>query len=45
MLTTFKHPPFQNKFDGLNQIIGKFLEKLLNELGAVRNYGPLGLML
>ncbi|MEO3404895.1 inositol monophosphatase family protein [Mucilaginibacter sp. CAU 1740] len=45
MLATFNHPPFQNKFDGLNQVIGKSVEKLLNKFGAVRNYGPLGLML
>jgi myo-inositol-1(or 4)-monophosphatase len=44
-LATFNHPPFQNKFEGLNEIIGKSIEKLLTTFGAVRNYGPLGLML
>jgi len=45
MLATFNHPPYQNKFEGLNKAIGKSLEKLLSTFGAVRNYGPLGLML
>ncbi|MDN3654210.1 inositol monophosphatase family protein [Ferruginibacter paludis] len=45
MLTSFNHPPLQNSVDGLNEKTGALIVRLLNEYGAVRNYGPCGLQI
>jgi len=45
MLAAFNHPPFSAKISGLNSRIGKSVIELLDEYGAVRNYGPTGLQI
>ncbi|WP_281225561.1 inositol monophosphatase family protein [Flavobacterium aquiphilum] len=45
MLACFNHSPLHKSVLGLNKKTSNLVEKLLNEFGAVRNYGPTGLQI